>query len=103
MQILIINANLKEHVTEEQFKNVCDEAVDGFTKLPGLITKYWLANKETNTYGGVYTWKSREDMQNYLDSDFFQSALTDNPIIENLTVKDFVVLDEYTNKTVNLC
>ena len=26
---------------------------------PGLISKTWLADPETNTYGGVYLWESR--------------------------------------------
>ena len=51
MHILIINFNLNE-LSREQYESVCGEFASTFAALPGLISKTYLANEETNTYGG---------------------------------------------------
>ena len=33
--------------------------------MPGLLSKHWPADEETNTYGGVYVWRDREAMEAY--------------------------------------
>ena len=104
MHILIINFNLSDHISRDDFQKICEESVGVFTKLEGLQSKYWLANHEENTYGGVYFWKSREAMQNYLDSDFFKEVLTNNnPDLKNITAKTFENLEEFTNQNLNMC
>ena len=104
MHILIINFNLSDHISHDDFQKICEEAVGVFTKLEGLQSKYWLANHEENTYGGVYFWKSREAMQNYLDSDFFKEVLTsNNPDFKNITAKTFENLEEFTKQNSNMC
>ena len=40
--------------------------------MPGLISKVWLANPATNTYGGVYTWRDRASMEAFARSELFQ-------------------------------
>ena len=32
--------------------------------LPGLISKHWLVDKESNTYGGVYIWADKNSFEN---------------------------------------
>ena len=40
-------------------------AASVFGAIPGLVAKYWLADPETNTYGGVYLWESREALDEW--------------------------------------
>ena len=54
MHIQIINFNLKD-LSEEDYQAAGEELAPAFADVPGLISKVWLANSETNTYGGVYT------------------------------------------------
>ena len=56
MHILIINFNLKD-LSKEQFEEECQGLAQTFADISGFITKTWLANEETNTYGGVYQFK----------------------------------------------
>ena len=62
MHIQIINFHLKG-LSEGDFRAKCDEIAPLYAELPGLISKVWLANRRTNTYGGVYTWESRAAME----------------------------------------
>lgn len=90
MHILIINFNLHE-LAREQYEGVCDELAPTFAAVPGLISKTWLANEETNTYGGVYLWESREAMETYKAGEIYAS-IGANPALINVTATDFEVI-----------
>ena len=62
-----------------------------FAVVPGLISKHWLANEETNTYGGVYLWENKQAMLDYKASELCQS-IGANPALANATMTDFAVL-----------
>ena len=97
MHIQIINFHL-DGVSEADFRAQCDEVAPAFAEVPGLISKVWLANRATNTYGGVYTWASREAMDEYAKSDLFRAVAT-NPGLAGITSIDFDVLEEPTAVT----
>jgi len=97
MHIQIINFHLKD-VSEADFRALCDEVAPAFAEVPGLISKVWLANRTTNTYGGVYTWATREAMEEYAKSDLFKAVAT-NPNLADITSIDFDVLEEPTSVT----
>ena len=63
-----------------------------------MISKHWLANENTNTYGGVYFWESKEAMQTYLESEVF-SQVANNPSFANATSKDFAIQEGPTKMT----
>ncbi len=91
MHILIINFNLHE-MSQNQYLEVCDEVASAFADVPGLVSKHWLANEETNTYGGVYLWDDRQAMLDYKDSELF-NQLGSNPAFINITATDFDLLN----------
>ena len=97
MHIQIVNFQLKD-LSEEDYVKSCEQEASAFAELPGLISKVWLANRETNTYGGVYTWQDRQAMENYTKSELFNSMTTD-PNIVDITSKDFAVLEGPTRVT----
>ena len=55
MHIQIINFNLSRN-SRSKYEAAAAEAAQPISEMPGLISKRWLANEETNTYGGVYFW-----------------------------------------------
>ena len=97
MHIQIVNFNLND-VSRQDYENSCNEIAQAFADLPGLQSKYWLADEENNTYGGVYLWESREAMQSYLESDLFNQVAA-NPAFKNVSSKDFGVLEGPTKTT----
>jgi heme-degrading monooxygenase HmoA len=100
MHVQIINFQLKD-VSEADYRALCDEVAPAFAEVPGLISKVWLANRTTNTYGGVYTWARREAMDEYAKSDLFKAVAT-NPNFAGITSIDFNVLEEPTSVTSGL-
>jgi hypothetical protein len=92
MYIQIVNFSLNG-ITPEQYKHACEEKYAPlFVDMPGLVSKVWLSDPASNTFGGVYTWADRESMEAYKRSPIFQSLLA-NPAMGFLTSRDFEVLD----------
>lgn len=69
-----------------------------FAALPGLRAKIWLANQQTNTYGGIYTWDDIAPMKAYQGGKILQ-GLQANPHMTDVTVRDFSVLAGPTRVT----
>jgi len=66
-----------------------------FTTWPGLLAKVWIADEDTGTYGGVYTFTDRAAADRSRDTDVFRS-LEANPGFADLTVREFDVLEAPT-------
>jgi len=97
MHIQVINFHLND-LSETGYRALCDEVAPAFAEVPGLISKVWLANRSTNTYGGVYTWASREAMEEFSKSELF-SAVATNRNLADITSVDFDVLEDPTSVT----
>jgi quinol monooxygenase YgiN len=97
MHIQVINFHLRD-LSDAEFRSVCDEIAPAFAEVPGLISKVWLANRSTNTYGGVYTWEDRAAMEEYGKSELF-SGVTANPKFVDVSSADFDVLEGPTSVT----
>jgi hypothetical protein len=69
MHIQIVNFNLND-ISTQDYENSCNEIAQAFADLPGLQSKYWLADKENN-----------------------------NPAFKNVSSKDFRVLEGPTKTT----
>lgn len=91
MHIQIVNFNLRE-MSHADYEAFSAKVAPAFADVPGLLSKTWLADKASNTYGGVYFWASKAAMENYSKTDLFK-AVVNNPNLANLTSKDFDVLD----------
>ena len=61
MHVLVVNFNLKG-IKKEDYLGLIEPMAPVFA---GLVSKTWLANERTNTYGGVYIWSDRESMEAY--------------------------------------
>ena len=83
---------------EADFRRMCEEVAPASAEIPGLISKLWLADPASTTYAGVYTWRDRRAMEDYLASDFF-AAVKANPALAGLSSKDFAVLEGPTRVT----
>jgi hypothetical protein len=97
MHIQIVNFNLKD-LRDEDFRKFCDQVAPTFAEIPWLISKVFLANQKTNTYGGVYTWRDREAMIAFTKTDLFASVVG-HPNLSNIRSTDFAVLDAPTQVT----
>jgi hypothetical protein len=81
-----------------EYREVCDSLAPAFAALPGLVSKTWLADEASSTYGGVYTWRDRQAMEAFADTDLFKGFVADPHFIE-ITARDFAVLEGPTAVT----
>ena len=85
-------------MSDAAFRRFSDEVAPAFAALPGLIAKVWLADAATGTYGGIYSWESKEAFDAYTRSDLF-NAIATNPNFVNITSRDFGVIEAPTKVT----
>ena len=97
MHIQIVSFHLQD-LSDRDYREVCDSLAPTFAALSGLISKTWLADEATNTYGGVYTWLDREAMEAFAGTDLFRGFVAD-PHFVDITSNDFAVLDGPTAVT----
>ena len=98
MHIQIINFNLKD-LSEDDFLTACDDQfAPAFAEVPGLVSKVWPADSETNMYGGVYTWRDRQAMVEFTKSELF-NAVASHPNLANIVSTDFGVIEGPTRVT----
>ena len=97
MHVQIVNFHLKG-ISEEEYRRQCEVIASAFANLPGLVSKTWLADSETNTYGGVYVWRDLQAMKDYTDTDLYKGMLA-NPHFEDIAESNFAVLENPTRVT----
>ncbi len=97
MHVQIVNFSLRD-ISKEDYHKQCEAIASAFANLSGLVSKTWLANPETNTYGGVYVWRDRRAMEDYAETDLYKGMLA-NPHFGEITVRDFAVLESPTRVT----
>jgi len=97
MHIQIINFSLSG-ISRAEYEVAAAEAAKPIADMPGLISKRWLANEDTNTYGGVYFWETKADMQAWMDSEIF-AGIGANPAFVNAIVNDFEVIESLSEIT----
>jgi heme-degrading monooxygenase HmoA len=100
MHVQIITFGLNG-ISEEDYGKMAEAVAPTIAVMPGLVSKAWLADPETNTYGGAYIWQDREAMKAYAETDIYKGMAT-NPHFEGVTVKDFAVLENPTHITLGL-
>jgi hypothetical protein len=98
MVIQVVNFNL-EGITHEQYEGAATELAPAFKELNGLKSKVWLSDEKNNVYGGIYTWENLQNMNDYINSPFYDEVLGNNPSFVNITSKAFEVLDGPTKIT----
>lgn len=97
MYIQITNFRLDD-ISEDELRESADALAPSFADLPGLVSKYWLANPETNTYGGVYVWQDRQAMEDYKKTEILK-GVTINLNFVDVVSKDFAVFEKPTRIT----
>lgn len=90
MHVQVVNFHLKD-MTDGEYAKLCDDFAPTIAAIPGLISKTWLADPASNTYGGVYTWRDRTAMEAYASSDLFRSVLS-HPNLADINSTDFSVM-----------
>jgi heme-degrading monooxygenase HmoA len=97
MHVLVVTFQL-EGLTEADYVGACSGLAPAIAEVPGLISKTFIANRDTNTYGGVYFWRDGESLEAFERSDLARGIAT-NPAFVGLTMQEFDVLEEPSRVT----
>ena len=97
MKVQIVTFQL-DGIDEEAYCGVCDQMAPAFAAVPGLQAKLWLADREANTYGGVYVFSDADAQATFAGSDLF-AAVASNPNLAGVTSRVFDVLPQPTAVT----
>ncbi len=97
MRVQIIQFQLNG-VTEQEYLGVCQQLAQPIADMPGLISKTWLANADTNTYGGVYFWQDQSSMDSYMRSEIVR-GIQAHPGLVRITSQDFEAVEELSRVT----
>ena len=97
MHIQMVNFKLNE-VTRSDYDALLEQAAPQFPQIPGLKSKYYLADDEANIYGGVYVWETRQAMLDYQAGEIYQGIL-DHPGLAEVTSVDFDVIEDHSFAT----
>jgi len=85
MHLLVVKYNLKDMTLDEHYQLGVDVAPN-FTseKIEGFIGKSFIGNADTGVFGGVYHFKNKEAVDNYLNSEFWE-GIENHPNLVNFT------------------
>ena len=97
MEIIVITFQL-DGITEPAYARLCEEIAPAFAAVDGLHTKVWLADSTTNSYGGVYTFASTADVDQFMSSQLY-ADIGAHPNLTGFAVQRFQILDEPTRIT----
>ena len=97
MHIRIVTFRL-DGMTTKEYETQAAALATAFTQWPGLRAKFWLADKESEIFGGVYVFESRAAADRSRSTALF-AGLTGNTAFADLIVREFDTLAEPTAVT----
>jgi hypothetical protein len=89
----VLSVKFKTSLSGEQLGAVCQEDLEAFRQVPGLIQKYYLAEEKTGAINGLYIFETTEDRSCFWASGLAKSIPARYGIIpETLRVEEFEML-----------
>lgn len=97
MYVQIVTFQL-DGLSGQDYLAACNQLAPTIAQVPGLIGKTFIANPETNTYGGVHIWRDRAAMEDYRTSELWRS-IEGQPAFVGLVSQEFEVLEQPSRVT----
>lgn len=66
---IVLRVKFKSKLSLEEVTGIIESRADDFRALPGLQQKYYLLDRNTGEFGGLYLWESRAAFDEYLQSE----------------------------------
>jgi len=85
-------------ISHEDYVALCDDLAPTVAAVPGLISKIFLCDPTSGTYGGVMAFESAAACAAYQRSELVTGFVA-NPTIINLVSREFDVLEGPTSVT----
>ena len=72
-RMIIRFAKFKSALSDSEVLKVYEQRAPQYRKLPGLLQKYYIKDKQTDEYGAVFLWDSMKSMQEFEQSELSRS------------------------------
>ncbi len=83
---------LKSELDRDEIERVMNERAPEFRAIEGLIQKYYLEASGPGEYGGLYLWRSLEDVVAYRESDLAATIAAAYQTVGTPTVEVFKIV-----------
>ena len=90
MHAQLITYRLTDISQAEYLKRMVEPDAPILAKVPGLVSKVWLADEEKNAFGGFYLWENKTAMDAFMHSDLVK-AVVSRPFVKDVSSVDFGV------------
>lgn len=98
MHAQLITYQLNEISQADYLEHMVEPDAPVLAKVPGLISKVWLADEAKNSFGGFYLWENKTAMEAFMHSDLVK-AVVSRPFVKNVSSVDFAVNQHATSIT----
>lgn len=94
----VLSVKFKSSHSPEKLMDVCNQDLDVFRNVPGLIEKYYIAEEGTGAISGIYLFETQSSRDSFWTSDLAASIPERYAVIpETLRVENYemaIVLNE---------
>ena len=94
----ILQVNFKLNLPTAEYKAICESVSRAVAEVPGLKWKVWLLNEAEKEAGGIYLFKDKQSLQNYLAGPII-SKVKSHPALSDLSAKQFDIMEDMTAVT----
>ncbi len=71
--MIIRFVKFKSALSDSEVLKLYEQRASQYRKLPGLLQKYYIKDKQTGEHGAVYLWDSMRSMQEFEQSELSRS------------------------------
>lgn len=72
-RMIIQIVKFKSSLSEAEVMHIAEDRAPQFSALPGLRQKYYVVDRQTGEFGGIYLWDSQEALREFRQSELFRS------------------------------
>lgn len=94
----ILQINFRYNSSTSEFRKQMKNAAPRVARASGLRWKIWSIDESKKEASGFYLFENETAMNNYLENVFFV-GMGNNPMISNIVVKKFSILEDATKIT----
>ena len=82
-------------LADADYRQLAEALAPQFLQVPGLMSKTWLADEVSNTYGGIYDFEDAAAHQRYLASEIVM-GMKANPAFAEVRIRPFGTIEAAT-------
>ena len=90
---VLLFVRFKSALAPDELERRYKQRMSEFQKLPGLLQKYYVYDKASGEWGGVYLWDSQASLESYMASDLRKSIAEAYEVVGTPRVEPAGVID----------